>query len=118
MIVKMRIFRDFLLDHEDFVSGMSFVSFYNDFEQSLLNLNLKFLRENIYLPSIRFLYRKSLFKIVFDQNFFICQPIFKIFATHFATNYIDAQLFQENISSTFEHKISAKNHYHTLRNTL
>ena len=34
MIVKMRIFRDFLLDHEDFVSGMSFVSFYNDFEQS------------------------------------------------------------------------------------
>ena len=30
----MRIFREFLLDREDFVSGMSFVSFYNDFEQS------------------------------------------------------------------------------------
>ena len=34
MIVKMRIFREILLDHEEFVSGMSFVSFYNDFEQS------------------------------------------------------------------------------------
>ena len=34
MIVKMHIFREFLLDHEDFVSGMSFVPFYNDFEQS------------------------------------------------------------------------------------
>ena len=31
MIVKMHIFREFLLDHEDFVSDMSF---YNDFEQS------------------------------------------------------------------------------------
>ena len=47
---------------------------------------LKFLRENIYLPSIRFLYRKSLVKNVFDQNFFICNPIFKIFAAQFATN--------------------------------
>ena len=34
MIMKMNIFREFLLDHEDFVSGMSSVSFYNDFEQS------------------------------------------------------------------------------------
>ena len=34
MIVKMHIFREFLLDHEDFASGMSFVSFYNDFELS------------------------------------------------------------------------------------
>ena len=34
MIVKMYIFREFLPDHEDFVSGMSFVSIYNDFEQS------------------------------------------------------------------------------------
>ena len=33
MIVKKRIFREFLLDHEDLVSGMSFVSFYNEFEQ-------------------------------------------------------------------------------------
>ena len=31
MIVKMCIFQEFLLDHEDFVTGMSF---YNDFEQS------------------------------------------------------------------------------------
>ena len=30
MIVKMHIFREFLIDHEDFVSGMSFkMSFYN-----------------------------------------------------------------------------------------
>ena len=34
MIVNMHIFREFLPDHEDFVSGMSFVSIYNDFEQS------------------------------------------------------------------------------------
>ena len=36
MIVKIHIkfFREFLLDHEDFVSGMSFLSFYNDFGQS------------------------------------------------------------------------------------
>ena len=34
MIVKVCIFRELLLDHEDFVSGMSFVSFYNDSEQS------------------------------------------------------------------------------------
>ena len=34
MIVKMHIFREYLLDHKDFVSGMSFVSFYYDFEQS------------------------------------------------------------------------------------
>ena len=27
-------FRKFLLDHEDFISGMSFVSFNNDSEQS------------------------------------------------------------------------------------
>ena len=34
MIVKMPIFREFLPDHEDFVSGMSFVSIYKNFEQS------------------------------------------------------------------------------------
>ena len=28
------IFREFLPDHEDFVSGMSFASIYNNFEQS------------------------------------------------------------------------------------
>ena len=50
--------------------------------------NSKFLRENIYLPSMRFLYRKSIFKNVFDQNFFICLPIFNIIAAHFATNYM------------------------------
>ena len=34
MIMKMHIFREFLPDHEDFVSGMSFESTYNNFEQS------------------------------------------------------------------------------------
>ena len=34
MVVKMHIFPEFLLDHEDLVSGISFVPFYNDFEQS------------------------------------------------------------------------------------
>ena len=34
MIMKMYIFREILLGHEDFVSGMSFVSIYNNFEQS------------------------------------------------------------------------------------
>ena len=59
--MKKHIFRKILLDHEDFVSSMSFVSFYNAFEQSLQNTkNCQFLRENIYLPCMRFLYRKSL----------------------------------------------------------
>ena len=30
----MGTFQNFLLDHENFVQGKSFVSFYNDFEQS------------------------------------------------------------------------------------
>ena len=34
MIEKMHIFRGSLPDHEDFVSGMSFVSIYKNFEQS------------------------------------------------------------------------------------
>ena len=34
MIMKMLYFRKFLLDSEDFVSSMSFVTFNNDFEQS------------------------------------------------------------------------------------
>ena len=34
MIVKMHIFRESLPEHEDFVSGVSFVSIYNNFEQS------------------------------------------------------------------------------------
>ena len=34
MTLKMKIFREFLPDHEDFVSGMSFMSIYYNFEQS------------------------------------------------------------------------------------
>ena len=67
---------------------------------------------------MRFLYRKPLFKNVFAQNFFICEPIFKIFAAHFATNYMRncaKKIFLLHLNSC---KISAKNHYHTLRNRL
>ena len=35
-----------------------------------------FCGENNYLPSMKFYYRKSLFKTVIGQNFIICQPIF------------------------------------------
>ena len=34
MILKMDSFRRILLHHEDFASGRSFVSFYDDFEQT------------------------------------------------------------------------------------
>ena len=34
-----------------------------------------------------FYYRKSLFKIVFGQNLYNCQPINKIFVARFRTNY-------------------------------
>ena len=33
MIMRMHIFQNFVLDNEEFISGMSFVSFYNDLEQ-------------------------------------------------------------------------------------
>ena len=60
-----------------------------------------FLRENVYLPYMRFLYRKSLFKNVFDHNFFICQPILKIFCCTFCDK-LNAQLCQENILDKFK----------------
>ena len=34
MLKKTDIFRKFLFDHKDLGSGKSFMSFYNDFEQS------------------------------------------------------------------------------------
>ena len=34
MILKMHIFQEFLPDHDNFVSGMSFLSIYNKFKQS------------------------------------------------------------------------------------
>ena len=37
-------------------------------------------------PFHDFLLLKALFKIVLGQNFFNCEPIFKIFAAHFRTN--------------------------------
>ena len=50
------------------------------------------------LPSMRFLCRKSLFKSVFDQNTFICQPIFKVFAAYFVKHSIVPRKY----SSTFK----------------
>ena len=49
MITKKHIFRKFLLDHEDFFSGMPFMSFYNDFGQSLQNIKNYFFAGK-YLP--------------------------------------------------------------------
>ena len=37
MIMKMHSFTKFLLDHEEYFSGMSLMSFCNDFEHSLQN---------------------------------------------------------------------------------
>ena len=68
---------------------------------NLNSRNLTFLRENIYLPSMRFLCRKSLFKNVFGQNFFYLSTDFQNFCYSFCDK-LDAQLCQENISSTFE----------------
>ena len=40
-----------------------------------------------YLPPFHEIFvQKIPIQKCFDQNFFICQPIFKIFAAHFATN--------------------------------
>ena len=40
---------------------------------------------NNYLPPMIFYYRNALFKNVLGQNFFNCQPIFKILAAPFRT---------------------------------
>ena len=40
-----------------------------------------------YLPPFQEIFVQEIpIKNVFDKNFFICQPIFKIVAAHFATN--------------------------------
>ena len=54
-----------------------------------------------------FVQKKPVQKCFVDQNFFICQSIFKIFA---------AQL--DCIKKVSHCKISMKNHYQTLVNTL
>ena len=46
------------------------------------------MRENNYLPSMIFFFRKSLIKIVLGQNLFIFEPDFQIFAAHFSTKYV------------------------------
>ena len=54
MIAKIDTFRKILLYHEDLASSKLYMSFKNDFQQSLTK-DLHFLRENIYLPYMRFL---------------------------------------------------------------
>ena len=63
-------------------SRVCHMSFKTDFEQSCLNIkNLIFARK--YLPLVReILYRNSLFKNVFDQNFFYLFTDFQNFLLH------------------------------------
>ena len=46
----------------------------------------KILRENNYLPSMKFYYRTFLFKNIFGRNFITCQPFYKIFAAQYRSN--------------------------------
>ena len=68
----------------------------NMFRKALLD-HADFVWENIYLPSLRFLCRKFLFKNVFDRTFL---SDFQNFCGTFC-NKLNAQLCQENISCTF-----------------
>ena len=60
----------FYLKHVKFLFSLSILYIYKNFKKMWENNNL---------PSMNFLYRKVLFKIVFGQKIFICQPIFLIF---------------------------------------
>ena len=81
MVMKMHSFRNFLLDHEYFVSRKLFVPFHNDFKHHNVKIRIKKKKkkkkkktlENINLPSMRVL------------------------------NKLNARLYQENISPTFKH---------------
>ena len=64
MIAKIDNFQKSLLDHEDLASNRLYVSFKNNFEQSFQNT-----KENIYLPYMRILYLKSLFKMFMTITF-------------------------------------------------
>ena len=71
MIMKKGTFKKILFVHKDFV-----ISHLCHFIMILSNLIeilriFIFLRENIYLPSMRFLYRKSLFKNVLTRTLFL-----------------------------------------------
>ena len=96
-------FSKFLLAYEDFVSGKSFVPFYDDFS------NCNEIPRRKYLPPFheRFLYRKSLFKNVLNQNFFYLSTDFQNFCCTFCDK-LNAALCQENISVLNNCKISSK----------
>ena len=70
MIIIFHFVQYCLLEHDDLISGKYFVTFYDDISSDFDRI-LRVLRENNYLPSmIFFVTEKSLFKIVFGQNFF------------------------------------------------
>ena len=110
MVAKIDTFRKFLLDHEDLASSKLYVPFKN---------NLHFLRENISLPYMRFLYKKSLFKNVFDHNLFYLSTDFKNFCCTFCDK-LNVQLCQENILDKFKQlqNICEKPLSHTRKYTL
>ena len=64
-------------------------------------MSFKILPENINLLSMIFSYSKSLFEIVFWQNFFNCHPIFKIFCSTFFDK-LSIKFCKENSLPTVE----------------
>ena len=77
----------------------------------------KILRENNYLPSMIFYYRKSLFKIVLGQIFFNCQQILKLFAAQFRTNLALNSANKIVCIQLYEKKIFSKYHYQRVEST-
>ena len=78
MIMKMHSLQKILLDHEDSISGRSLVSFCNDFEEPLQNTEkFKFLRENIYLPSLDFCTGNPYSKMFLTRTFLFVNRISK-----------------------------------------
>ena len=91
---------------------MTFILIISDYDR-LLRVK-KNLRENNYLPSMIFLYRKSLFKIIFWQDLFNCQSIFKIFAAKTKRRILRRKYLPTVQSNK---KISEKYHYQRLEIT-
>ena len=95
-----------ILSNHNIITRISFFFFFFFF----------FCGENIYLPFMKFLHRKSLFKNVIDQNFSICQPNFIFF--FFATNCMPNCAKKKFLLDLNSCKISVKTHYQTQGNTL
>ena len=80
MSMKMYTVRFFLLDHEDDVSGEMFHFIMVSSNRNKIPRHLCFFAGKYLPPEI--LYSKMFF---FSRTSF-CQPIFKMFSAHFATN--------------------------------